>query len=238
MKDSTTPTGHWITPHDPAAALARDAAVAYRCVDRRDVDAVVAELRRLSQTATMELALTIGRLIIERFYGGSTTAWRQRGRRCASFRKLAARPDLPMSATALYRSVAIYELWERLGAVTTWKHVGACHARAVLGLPPADQERVLMRAESEALTVREVAEVVTSIREQRSDRRGRPRQPPLVRATSGMRRALETFAKVVEDGQLRDAERRELAALRLSLAELRAACDALEDRLRATLPVD
>lgn len=234
MKNAATVSGEWIGRLDAAAVL-EPTETTVRAVDRRDLDAVVAELRQLTQVATLDLALAVGRVVIDRFYDGSTSAWRLRGRRCTSFRKLAARPDLPMSASALYRSVAIYELWERVGGVAVWKHVGACHARAVLGLPSADQEVLLRRAERETMTVRQLEDVASTLREQRSDRRGRPRRRPLQQAALVVRRSLDALADVLAQAELDKAPAEDLGSLQDTLAQLRERCDQLDGRLRRVL---
>jgi hypothetical protein len=134
-----------------------------------------------------------------------------------------------MSASAIYRSVAIYELWQRLGPGATWKHVGACHLRAVLGLPAPDQEEVLLQAERERLTVRQLDELVAGIRAQRSDRRGRPPRRPLARALHDVHRAIEELdvllSRVLPDGD-------DYTALLSELAQARARVDAIGARLR------
>ncbi|MBC8068411.1 MAG: hypothetical protein IAG13_08765 [Deltaproteobacteria bacterium] len=231
MKNASLVSGEWVTlaETDPDREIVT---AACRSVERRDLDVLVNELRRLTQAATLDLALAVGRLVVERFYGGSTAAWRLRGRRCASFRKLAARADLPMSASALYRSVAIYELWERVGDVATWKHVGVCHARAVLGLPPVDQEQLLRRAEDEAMTVRQLESAASGLRELRHERRGRPRRPPLQQAALGVRRSLDALAEQLALADVDQAGPDDLNALRHTLAELRDHCDILESRAR------
>jgi hypothetical protein len=236
MKNTATVTAQtveaqWIGRMDLPSAL-ESSHTQVRVVDRRDLDAVVDELRQLTQVATLDLALAVGRLVIDRFYDGDTNAWRLRGRRCTSFRKLAARPDLPMSASALYRSVAIYELWQRLGGIVVWTHVGACHARAVLGLPPADQELLLRRAESESMTVRQLEEVAATLREQRNDRRGRPRRRPLQQATIVVRRSLDALADALAHAELDKAPPEDLGSLKDTLAQLRARCEQIDGRLR------
>jgi hypothetical protein len=72
------------------------------------VERVVLELNTLGRAATFEFTLSVGALIINRLYGGHLQAWRSRGPKCASFRRLAKHPSLPMSAGSLYRCVAIF----------------------------------------------------------------------------------------------------------------------------------
>lgn len=204
-----------------------------RCVDSGVIDDVVHELRHLAHRAALDLALEVGRVIVDRFYGGRTDVWRQRGKRCASFRKLAARPDLPMSASGVYRAVAIYEVWQRIGGIATWKHVGACHLRAVLSLPPADQDTVLLRAEAQRLSVRELEDTVAELRSVRADRRGRPRQSPVVRTMRSLERSIQGLELSLENADFAALDGRTLDDVRLRLGHLRSRCD----ELVASLPI-
>src|SRR4051794_33626699 len=121
------------------------------------LDALVTKLNELDRTATLEFALRVGRLIVQTIYAGDLSRWRAFGERDISFRKLAKRTgiDLRMSATTLYRSVALYELCSRLSA-ELWRDFGAAHLRAVLGVPEKDQVKLLSRAKAENLSVREL----------------------------------------------------------------------------------
>src|SRR5262245_50979504 len=67
------------------------------------VDQVVKEINALHTVRSLEAALGIGRIVVDRFYGGDFTSWRRHKTKEASFRKLAAREDLSVSATSLYR---------------------------------------------------------------------------------------------------------------------------------------
>ena len=85
------------------------------------VTSVVEELNDLQVTGTLDVALRMGKLIVDRFYGGDLTAWRHHRAKEASFRKLAARTreDLRVGATCLYRAVALYELTCRIGTAAS-----------------------------------------------------------------------------------------------------------------------
>jgi len=83
----------------------------------------------------LDLALRIGRVVIEEVYCGSMSCWPQRGPRDASLRKLAADPRLTTSASALYRAIGLYVLKLRFGDHPMWSGLTVCHIRAVLGLP-------------------------------------------------------------------------------------------------------
>ncbi|MFZ5477044.1 MAG: hypothetical protein ACOZNI_09745, partial [Myxococcota bacterium] len=114
-------------PRRAAASASTDATLATvpELVPAPVPDEMIAEVyqsvRTIARDGDVRVHVEIGRVIFERFYGGDVEAFRSRGQKDASLRKLAARfeddKDAPdgTSAPALYRAVAIYELDRRLG---------------------------------------------------------------------------------------------------------------------------
>lgn len=176
--------------------LEDDAEAATEASDE-EINIVVVHIRRLARSASLEFALRVGAVIIHHFYGGRVDAWRSRGPKSASFRKLARHPGLPLSAGALYRSVALYELCERLGAPSRWEHLGASHLRLVLKLPQPQQEQLLARANSERWTVKALHQVVLK-QNVAPTRGGRRPEPPLERGLASMRRCLGDYRRTLE----------------------------------------
>jgi hypothetical protein len=156
------------------------------------IDELVHKLNELQRGATLEIALRMGKLIVNHFYGGDLTAWRKHTTKEASFRKLAARAnvDLRISATSLFRSVAIYELTERLGPQNL-RHFSVTQLRLVLGLPEDEQRRLLVAAETKGWPTDRLEQETARIRSTLSSRQGRPAVLPLVRAI----RSLATHAQ-------------------------------------------
>src|SRR5688500_15482884 len=74
---------------------------------------VVEAIRAAQAKHGFALAEEIGRLVVERFYGGDIDVFRERGAKDASLRKLADRKDLPMKFGAIYNAVATYEFLQR-----------------------------------------------------------------------------------------------------------------------------
>jgi hypothetical protein len=199
-------------------------------VSDEEINIVVVHIRRLARCASLEFALRVGAVIIHHFYGGQVDAWRSRGPKSASFRKLARHPALPLSAGALYRSVALYELCDRLRAPSRWEHLGASHLRLVLKLPPNAQEQLLTKANAERWTVKTLHEVVLDQKVAQS-RGGRRREPPIERGLASMRRCLGEYRRTLEQaGQLspRDVQ----TSMRL-LEETKTFLDDLSQLLRS-----
>jgi hypothetical protein len=200
------------------------------------VDIVVAQIKRLTRNATLEYALRVGAVIIHHFYDGDTEAWRSRGPKTASFRRLAQRPDLPLSAGSLYRCVALFELCDRLNAPSRWEHLGASHLRLVLGLPPSTQERLLAVANAQRWTVKVLQQHVLRNKSSRLTSGGRCAQLPLAKSLRSVQKCLEDHRRNVlgvERLTIRDVE--QTLAL---VEEARSSLDRLSLLLRNAATVD
>jgi hypothetical protein len=161
---------------------------------RRDneMDLIVMKLRQVSREASLDYAIRIGSVIVHYFYGGDVSAWRARGPKPTSFRRLAARPDLPMSPSVLYRCVAIFELCERLGVVSRWRHVTASHLRAVLNLDAKEQVRLLAAVNAEGWSVQRLEEHTRCMRPTRTSMTSVSRKSPLVKFLIGLEGRIES----------------------------------------------
>jgi hypothetical protein len=200
------------------------------------VDHVLFELHRICRTATRRFALSVGKLIVDRLYGGDVNAWRARGTQDETFAQLARSPDLPMSPGALYRCVATFELCQRLGGAEQWKHVSSSHMRAVLGLPHEAQRQLLASAERNRWTVAELESEAGEHRPASSPRGGRPRLPELTKTARAIDRFLDSdgnFEGSASALTSMDAERaRELYE---TFRRVRRACDSVLPVLEAAL---
>jgi len=154
------------------------------------VDEVYTKIVGMQRDATVDLAVEMGKLIVDTFYQGDFQGWREHGNKEASLRKLAARfendeESTGMSAAGIYRVVAIYELDKRLN-VSARKHLTVTHIRSVIGLPPAEQKRLIDEAEGNEWTTRKLEEVVAKVRKKSSDGRGRPALPAFVKTLNAL----------------------------------------------------
>lgn len=197
------------------------------------VGGVVRELNEIVRSGMVDLHVALGRAVIDRLYGGDLRAWRARGPRDVSFRQLAARTDkdLMVSATVLYRAVALCELLDRIG-VSSWKHLGVSHMRGVLGLPDPDQRRLLVAAETERWTVERLEAESHRLRTSAERPRGRRRLPEFVKTVRRVAKLLgETQRTLGGPDQLHGVSDQEVDALRDTLTLVRDQLQILEAHL-------
>lgn len=185
-------------------------------VEDRLVDDVVRGINELQRRATFNLAYEMGKLIVERLYGGDIARWRQNRSRDASFRRLADRSktDLHVSASTLFRSAALFETVERLG-VSSPKHLSATHICAVFGLPEEHQRRLLGQAEACRWSTKVLKTEAAAVRAQEKGRRGRKPLPAFVRTAHALEALLSErrrpFEGLEEFRSLASDERRRVA---------------------------
>jgi len=98
------------------------------------------------------------------------------GSKDGAFRKLTDPLQGEISSSLLHRAVAPYEITGRT-CVSAWKHLRMSHARAVLGLPTKEQERILGTADDEAWTVEQIEQEVATTRKDVATRAQRCRRP-------------------------------------------------------------
>ena len=159
---------------------------------------VVNKLCQISRESTLDHAIRVGSLVIHYFYNGDTKIWRSRGPKTQSFRRLASHPQLPMSASALYRCVAVFELCERVDAVARWTRLTASHLCAVLPLEEREQVRLMTAANAERWSVDRLEQEARKVAPDPTRRRGRPAATGIVRVTRSVEKLLRSGSLLLE----------------------------------------
>jgi hypothetical protein len=198
------------------------------------IDDLAERLSALGKDVSVDQAVEIGRLVVDRLYDGDLSAWRGRGPKTHSLRTLSRRSDLPVSSSALYRSIALYELSTRLGGLERWANagLGISHLRLVLGLPEPEQRRLLDAAITHSWTVAELEREAVSARKHspsRSNRGGRPRLPRFVKSVNRLRKTAEAPDELFGDlDAAADMSAADLTEIRDMLSTIRVRCAELE----------
>ncbi|KIG17316.1 hypothetical protein DB30_03373 [Enhygromyxa salina] len=206
------------------------------------IDDLAAQLSELGKELSVEQAVEIGRLVVERLYKGDLSSWRGRGPKTHSLRSLSRRSDLPVSSSALYRSIALYELSSRLGGLQRWAEagLGISHLRLVLGLPELDQRRLLDAAIHETWTVADLEREAVAARKRspaRASRGGRPRLPRFVKSVNRLRKTAEAPDELFGDlDAAASMSEEDLTEIRDMLATIRVRCSELERALDRVAP--
>jgi len=159
--------------------LVRDARVACCATLEERVRNTIGQLCVLTREATLDFTLSVGKVVVDTLYAGDLSAWRSRARKDHALRVLAASPDLPFSASALFRALGIYELSQR--HARPWQHLGVSHLRTVVGLPIETQNQLLSAAEHERWTVVKLEREVIRVRTSRRTNGGRKPLPQYVK---------------------------------------------------------
>lgn len=180
-------------------------------VSRDEMCLVVSKLNQITRDSTLDYAIRVGSLIVHYFYAGDMALWRSRGPKTNSFRRLASHPQLPMSASVLYRCVAVFEICERLNVVTRWKSMTASHLRVVLRLSEEDQCRLLAAADRERWSVQRLEAESRDLTPARLA--GRRVKPRVVAYASALERLIQSaeVADSEDDHQLSEEEHKYVA---------------------------
>jgi hypothetical protein len=182
------------------------------------VDDVVAELKEIDRRTGIERTLAIGELILNQFFGGDPTIWRDRRRnKNNSIRRLAEREDCPFCRSALNEAVGVYVAVVGLPCVRTFGHISASHVASVLRLPPPERQGILQEAERRQWSVRELRQRVVAQRRAEGERRGRPARQNDLRSLEMLRQRLnqidETIAEIESADTISAAFRSALGGL-------------------------
>jgi hypothetical protein len=209
----------------------------------RSTDVVARTVRRINAmgaSTALELTLAVGEVVLADLYEGDMGKLRSRNRKDhVTLRCVAADPALAMSASALYRSIAIFDVCSRIGR-RSWRHVSSSHVRAVLPLDPSAQEDLLVMAERDRWSVREIerhAAAVAAAPQARSRRGGRKRRTRLRAVVDGIRREAEVVEGLIgEDDPLQDSSPESVRAATLAFERLRDLCVGMIARVKGEEP--
>lgn len=197
-----------------------------------DLDEVARKVREAQRHNGLQGTMQIGELILHRFFRGSERVWRLRCRsKQNSIRRLAARPECPLSKSALNNAVAVYVFCREHPAVQTFGYVGVSHVIAVLAGHHADRLRWLEQADRERWSVRVLSARIKAERRCNGERRGRPKSAQEDTTLRRIAVGLETLL-----GLSRELSRYSLdAERRTRVLRLEDASHQLRDALRAVI---
>jgi hypothetical protein len=150
------------------------------------VDDTVDALCELRRRHGIDLAVSVGRAVLEGVYGGDIERLRDRNNDCPTLRSLAAHPRIPFNLTALHQAIGIYCLVERLPELPQTE-LTATHLRLVLPYGDDVQDRLLRQALAEEWTTKQLEQAARAIKPTRG-KGGRPRLPAAVKTLNQLDR--------------------------------------------------
>ncbi len=155
-------------------------------------------MNRLYRVGGLQTALAIGRYVIAACFSGDTTRVRDPRRHPNSFRELAAREDLMVTASYLFNAVAVTEQFTLLPAAIAEALPFTHHRRLLVVHDPDAKLELAHLALDRAWSTRELASAIDDQMAQMSvSRVGRPKMPNFVRAI----RLLEAATTLLEDSE-------------------------------------
>lgn len=108
------------------------------------------------RTTSLQLAITTGQIALDACYQGNIEVWRGRRGTEVGLRRLARHPLVQTSPSYLSRCIGIFEMEQRL-TVSALTSLSVSHFREVLRLPDPKQLPLLLQAQRERWTVRQLA---------------------------------------------------------------------------------
>jgi hypothetical protein len=143
--------------------------------------ALIRRLKEAVHRAPFARVEEVGRLVVEHCFANDLRAWRDRNpRKCASYRKLADDPRLPLSKSSLQRDTGVYVALRTLPADVV-RGRSVTHVAAVLSLDEPMRVQFLQLAKERNMSTRSLQEAVVEFRRKAGERRGRPLVRPLRR---------------------------------------------------------
>ena len=204
-------------------------------VDTDLVDCAIREINDFVGERTLEFTLDLGEYLLDTFFSGKESNFRDRGRKPASFRALANREDdLAVSYSTLHSAVAVFVQYQ-LDLPACADELSVAHHRLLLPVKDNDLKKTLaIRAWKKKLSKRAFADEVRKVTEAHSERTksGRPRLPPCIKAFRRIQKIVDlareqdddAFARlpVKETKELLGDVEKQLAELKEIAAEARA----------------
>ena len=205
------------------------------------VESVAAKVRVAYVTGGLTTLLTVGQIVLDAMFGGDIANFKAVGtwNKHASFRALAERHDIGISASSLWYSVALLENVRLLGEDDA-RRIPTSHQRVLVHVRDLDVRKELARRTiDEGLTVKGLAALVPPKQILVPGKRGKGR-PVMATATKAfleLKGVVRALPAVTPD-TLRslEGERRKKVA-RQEVEQVRAAVDAWLSALEAQLAV-
>ncbi len=205
-------------------------------VDKALVNDAVERINRLYTGRALEMAREIGGYVLETFFDGDASNFRERGSEHASFKELSERDDLQFSKIWLWRAVSLYDQLKLLPKDIA-EALPYIHHTVLLGLHDEDRKVALATTAVEKnWTKDKLQEEVSKIREkEKKSKGGRKALLPFVKTVNKLEKFLasedEFFAGLDDVEQLDDDEAKRIEK---TVSRMRRKLDQISAKLKAS----
>jgi hypothetical protein len=205
-----------------------------------DIHQLAAEIAQAARETGFERRLRIGELVWARLFSGQLDERQLAG--CQSqitLRRLRKVLGGSMSKSDLHRCVETFLLCRALPVVPTLAHLKVSHVDVVAGLPRQLQEELLLAADGNRWSCRQLRQVALNTVSDKTGRRellARSAAPVLLPAAERLTTELQRLADtLLRDGPERSLEAREQARLIIIVQVVRRACEEMQRSVEARL---
>lgn len=220
-------------PPDQTGPLLAQALPGQLAEDASLIDTVAAAIRQAYDRGGLATMLKVGEIVLVHLFDGNVANFRSGEKKHASYRAVARRDDIGISASNLWYAVALHDNVRVLGSLTD--KLSPSHHRLLVHIEDEAQRTDLAyRAFEEGLSVRELESLVkaATARDPEQPRLGRPPLPAAVKHFGEVERAVTKLGTLPEQAVMyltpEDAAdlRKRAVALRKSLKAWIARIDA------------
>ena len=196
--------------------------------DMELVDAVATEVRRTYTAGGLATLLTVGKVVLDALYRGSYDNFAAVGRTHASFRALAARRDIGISASSLWYAVALHENVLLLGQDDAQRIPLSQHRMLVHVRDTEQRKQLARRTIADRCTVKQLEALIPPRQVVLAGKRlrGRPAMAPAVKAFHELRRVVAQLPVVTAQAMQGDSLEDGARLRRAEVEQLRQAVDA------------
>lgn len=150
-------------------------------LDSAALDALAHTIDALHRDSPLDRDRAVGKLLIERIYGGDVALWRSRGKKDESLRNLAGRLKTGgIRLSGLSRAASLVEMEGRIG-VPRGEHLNITHVRLLFGAPEEHQADLMRRADEGRWSIEVLKTEIAKVSSPKKSKGGRPPTPPFLR---------------------------------------------------------
>ncbi len=199
------------------------------------VSQVVTAVNAAYEAGGLQTMRDIGKIVLERMFGGDIGRFHSVEKNHASYRALAGHPDLRVSASNLWYSVAIEDNFRLLGAAAEQLSASQ-HRRLVHVRDEFARIELARRTIEECLTIEKLEAEISASRQpaEGQAKRGRPALPTIVKQFGAFRRTVGGLSQVGTE-QLQSLDADAAAEMLREARVLQSSLTAWLDKLQAEL---